>query len=115
MKYEFDENTKIVHISVREMCEFVFRSGSIYSGGTDISGEAMLKGIALHKKLQKEREKQYGGYKSEYRMQTDEEIDDRLNNRQFHDNPRNAQHKDPAGCRLGRIVLSCDNCFHVIL
>ena len=75
MKYEFDENTKIVHISVREMCEFVFRSGSIYSGGTDISGEAMLKGIALHKKLQKEREKQYSGYKSEYRMQTDEEVD----------------------------------------
>ncbi len=75
MKYEFDENTKIVRISVREMCEFIFRSGSIYSGGTDISGEAMLKGIAIHKKLQKEREKQYAGYKSEYRMQTNEECD----------------------------------------
>ena len=45
----------IIRISVRNLVEFILRSGDLTSGGTTAADkEAMLKGSRLHRKIQKQ-------------------------------------------------------------
>ena len=45
----------IIRISVRNLVEFILRSGDLTSGGTTaVDKEAMLKGSRLHRKIQKQ-------------------------------------------------------------
>ena len=76
MEYIFDRNNRIVHTSVREICEFLYRTGDVYSGGTDIAGNAMLEGAKIHRKLQAEYKKNNKEYQSEFHINYSEEIED---------------------------------------
>ena len=75
MQYIFSESRREVHASVREMCEFLYRTGNVYSGGTDITGNAMLVGARIHRELQSRYKKEYPGYESEYHVKYCEEYD----------------------------------------
>ncbi len=75
MQYIFSEHEKIINASVRSLCEFLYRSGSVYSGGTDVTGAAMLKGTKIHRELQKTKKGENPHYESEYYLKTAEEID----------------------------------------
>lgn len=44
----------VIRISVRNLVEFILRSGDLESGGTAADKEAMLKGSRLHRKIQKQ-------------------------------------------------------------
>ena len=57
MQYIFSENSRVVHTSVRELCEFIYRTGDVYSGGSDITGNAMLMGAKIHRELQNKKGK----------------------------------------------------------
>ena len=76
MQYIFSENSRVVHSSVREMCEFIYRTGDVYSGGSDITGNAMLVGARIHRELQTKYKKQNKAYQSEYHIKCFEEFDD---------------------------------------
>jgi len=76
MQYLFNESEKQIHTSVREMCEFLYRSGNVYSGGTDITGKAMTRGAQIHRELQKQYKQQYKGYQSEYHIKHTEEAEE---------------------------------------
>ncbi len=76
MQYIFSENSRVVHTSVRELCEFVYRTGDVYSGGTDITGNAMVMGAKIHRQLQSRYKKENSNYQSEYHIKCFEEIDD---------------------------------------
>ncbi len=75
MQYIFSENSRVVHTSVRELCEFIFRAGDVYSGGTDITGNAMVMGAKIHRELQRRYKKENKEYQSEYHIKRIEEID----------------------------------------
>lgn len=76
MQYIFSENSRVVHTSVRELCEFVFRSGDVYSGGSDIMGKAMLMGAKIHRELQTKYKKENKNYQSEFHIKYSEEYED---------------------------------------
>ena len=75
MQYIFSENSKVVHTSVRELCEFIYRTGNVYSGGTDITGNAMIVGAKIHRELQSKRKRENSNYQSEYHIKYFEEFD----------------------------------------
>ena len=50
-----------VRISVRNLVEFILRSGDLDSRRGNIDKEAMLKGGRLHRKIQKQMGKEYRG------------------------------------------------------
>lgn len=75
MQYIFTENSKIVHASVRALCDFIFRTGDVYSGGSDITGNAMLMGAKIHRELQSRYKKENKNYQSEYHIKYYEEFD----------------------------------------
>ena len=76
MQYVFSENSRVIHSSVREMCEFIYRTGNVYSGGTDITGNAMLMGAKIHRELQAARKRENKSYQSEYHIKYFEEFED---------------------------------------
>ena len=76
MQYIFTENTRVVHTSVRELCEFIYRSGDIYSGKSDITGNAMLVGAKIHRELQAKYKKENKNYQSEFHIKYCEEYED---------------------------------------
>lgn len=76
MQYIFSENSRVVRASVRELCEFVFRSGDVYSGGTDITGNAMLMGAKIHRELQRKNKRENKNYQSEFHIKYFEEFED---------------------------------------
>ena len=48
-------NKPVIRISVRNLVEFILRSGDLVSGGTTSADkEAMLKGSRFHRKIQKQ-------------------------------------------------------------
>ena len=75
MQYIFLENSRVVHASVRELCEFIYRTGNVYSGGSDITGNAMLMGAKIHRELQSKYKKENKLYQSEYHIKYFEEFD----------------------------------------
>ncbi|MBQ7399891.1 MAG: PD-(D/E)XK nuclease family protein [Clostridia bacterium] len=76
IQYIFSENSKIVHASVRALCDFIFRTGDVYSGGSDITGNAMLMGAKIHRELQSRYKKENKNYQSEYHIKYFEEFED---------------------------------------
>ena len=76
MQYIFSENSRVIHTSVRELCEFIYRTGNVYSGGSDITGNAMLVGARIHRELQNKYKKENSNYQSEYHIKYFEEFDD---------------------------------------
>lgn len=76
MQYIFSENSRVVHSSVRELCEFIYRTGDVYSGGSDITGNAMLMGAKIHRELQSKYKKENPLYQSEYHIKYFEEYED---------------------------------------
>ena len=76
MQYIFSENSRVVHASVRELCEFIYRTGDVYSGGSDITGNAMLMGAKIHRELQNKYKKEDPCYQSEYHIKYLEEFED---------------------------------------
>jgi len=75
VQYIFSENSRVVHTSVRELCEFIFRTGDVYSGGTDVVGNAMTMGAKIHRELQRRYKKENKKYQSEYHIKHIEDID----------------------------------------
>ena len=75
MQYLFSESIRQVHASVRELCEFIYRSGNVYSGGTDITGSAMVRGAKIHRDLQSKYKQEYPAYQSEYHIKYMEEVE----------------------------------------
>ena len=43
-----------IRISVRDLVEFIMRSGDLEEGGAGITEEAMLEGARMHRRLQRE-------------------------------------------------------------
>lgn len=76
IQYLFSENSRVIHTSVRELCEFIYRSGDVYSGGTDITGNAMLMGAKIHRELQSKYKKDNKNYQSEFHIKYFEEFED---------------------------------------
>ena len=76
MQYIFSENSRVVHTSVRELCEFIYRTGDVYSGGSDITGNAMLMGAKIHRELQSKYKKENKNYQSEFHLKHFEEYED---------------------------------------
>lgn len=76
MQYIFSENSRVVHTSVRELCEFIYRTGDVYTGGSDITGNAMLMGAKIHRELQNKYKKENPSYQSEFHIKYFEEFDD---------------------------------------
>ena len=64
---------EIVRISVRNLVEFILRSGDLDSGSGTADREAMLKGSRLHRKIQKQMKT---GYQAEVPLKKDTEFDD---------------------------------------
>ena len=63
----------IIRISVRNLVEFILRSGDLESGSSTADKEAMLKGSRLHRKIQK----QMGShYQAEVSLKRDTEYED---------------------------------------
>lgn len=65
-----------INVSVREVCEFLRRSGDAYVGAASLPLEKMKKGVKFHRDFQKEQCKTLKGYCPEYRMCIEEKIDD---------------------------------------
>lgn len=63
----------VIRISVRNLVEFILRSGDIESGSGIADKEAMLKGSRLHRKIQKQMGSQY---RAEVSMKRDAEYED---------------------------------------
>ncbi|MBE6681434.1 MAG: ATP-dependent DNA helicase [Ruminococcaceae bacterium] len=76
MQYIFSQDSRVIHTSVRELCEFIYRSGDVYSGGTDITGNAMLMGAKIHRELQSRYKRENGNYQSEFHIKYFEEFED---------------------------------------
>ncbi|MBQ9920647.1 MAG: PD-(D/E)XK nuclease family protein, partial [Clostridia bacterium] len=76
MQYLFSETSRVIHASVRELCEFVFRSGDVYTGGSDITGNAMLMGAKIHRELQAKYKRENKCYQSEFHIKHSEEFSD---------------------------------------
>ena len=76
MQYIFSEHSRVVHTSVRELCEFIYRTGDVYSGGSDITGNAMLMGAKIHRELQARYKKENRNYQSEFHIKYYEEFED---------------------------------------
>ena len=55
---------EIIRISVRNLVEFILRSGDLDSGKGTVDKEAMQKGSRLHRKIQRQMK---GGYQAEFR------------------------------------------------
>ena len=64
---------EIVRISVRNLVEFILRSGDLDSGSGTADREAMLKGSRLHRKIQKQMKT---GYQAEVPLKKDTEFED---------------------------------------
>lgn len=64
---------KAIRISVRNLVEFILRSGDLDSGSGTVDKEAMLKGGRLHRKIQKQMK---GGYQAEVPLKMDTEYED---------------------------------------
>ncbi|HJB15359.1 MAG TPA: ATP-dependent DNA helicase [Candidatus Blautia excrementipullorum] len=65
---------EVVRISVRNLVEFILRSGDLDSSGSGAADrEAMLKGSRLHRKIQKQMK---GGYHAEVPLKLDTEFED---------------------------------------
>ncbi len=75
MQYIFSENSRVIHTSVRELCEFIYRTGNVYSGGTDITGNAMLMGAKIHRELQSKYKRENSNYQSEFHVKYFEEYE----------------------------------------
>lgn len=75
MQYLFDNSIRQIHASVRELCEFLFRTGNVYSGGTDITGNAMVRGAKIHRDLQNRYKKENPEYCSEFHIKYTEDFD----------------------------------------
>ncbi len=73
MLFDFDENG-IVSANVREICEFLFRSGDAYTGSASLPLEKMKKGTKFHRDFQKKRASQHPGYTPEYHLAREENI-----------------------------------------
>lgn len=73
-----DEDKPLIRISVRNLVEFLLRSGDIDSRlPSGLDTDAMLAGSRVHKKIQKRAEKRYTGqYSSEVTLQNDTEYDE---------------------------------------
>lgn len=64
---------EIIHISVRNLVEFILRSGDLDSGKGTADKEAMQKGSRLHRKIQRQMK---GGYQAEVPLKMDTEYED---------------------------------------
>lgn len=64
---------EVIRISVRNLVEFILKSGDLDSGSGGIDKEAMLKGSRLHRKLQKQ---MGSSYQAEVPLKMDTEYED---------------------------------------
>ena len=64
---------EIIRISVRNLVEFILRSGDLDSGKGTADKEAMQKGSRLHRKIQRQMK---GGYQAEVPLKMDTEYED---------------------------------------
>ena len=64
---------EIIRISVRNLVEFILRSGDLDSGKGTVDKEAMQKGSRLHRKIQRQMK---GGYQAEVPLKMDTEYED---------------------------------------
>ena len=64
-----------INTSVREVCEFLRRSGDAYTGSASLPLEKMKKGVKFHRAFQREQCRVFDNYCPEYRLCTEEKID----------------------------------------
>ncbi len=64
-----------INTSVREVCEFLKRSGDAYVGAASLPLEKMKKGVKFHREFQKEQGKILKNYCSEYRLCIEEALE----------------------------------------
>lgn len=64
-----------INTSVREVCEFLKRSGDAYVGTATIPLKKMKKGVKFHKEFQEAQSKEYENYNAEYRMSLEETLE----------------------------------------
>ncbi len=76
LEYILSDDKKYVRSSVRELCEFIYRTGDVYTGGTDVTGNAMVMGAKIHRELQQKNKKQNRNYRSEYHISCTEEYEE---------------------------------------
>lgn len=65
-----------INTSVREVCEFLRRSGDAYTGNVLLPLEKMKKGVKFHREFQKEQCNTLKNYCPEYRLCIEEKIDE---------------------------------------
>ncbi len=73
MKQDFENGQKRISVSVREIVDFLYRSGDLTGGTASVS--AMQKGAAVHRQLQKERKENNPGYECERKVYVEAECD----------------------------------------
>lgn len=61
-------NDGLINTSVREVCEFLRRSGDAYSGSASLPLEKMKRGAAFHRQFQRQQEALFDSYCPEYRL-----------------------------------------------
>ncbi len=66
---------EVIRISVRNLVEFILRSGDLDGGSGVMDKEAMQKGSRLHRKIQKQMK---GGYQAEVPLKRDTEYEDMI-------------------------------------
>ena len=76
LNINYDGSGKTVKVSVREITDFLFRSGSLSSDGAQLSNKAMLKGAEIHRRLQSKRQSEDGSYQTERKLSVTEEYQD---------------------------------------
>lgn len=64
-----------INTSVREICEFLRRSGDAYVGAASLPLEKMKKGVRFHRDFQHEQQKTLKNYCPEYRLCIEEKLD----------------------------------------
>ncbi len=64
-----------INTSVREVCEFLKRSGDAYVGAASLPLEKMKKGVKFHREFQKEQCKTLKNYSPEYRLCIEEKLE----------------------------------------
>lgn len=66
----------LIYSSVREICEFLRRSGDAYTGSATLPTEKMKKGAAFHRSFQSEQSKTLPTYSAEVHLSTERAIGD---------------------------------------
>ncbi len=65
-----------IYTSVREICEFLYRSGDAYSGTAALPIEKMKKGARFHRNFQSAAMKELKNYTAEYRLSLEQAVDE---------------------------------------